>query len=365
MSDFCSDRLNRQSQQRPLRVWIAPVLLALSFLPYGSALGQGLQKTKLECKSENYRRSVCSVGAPIAQLRLTKKKSSSPCTEGTSYGYSDESVWVDKGCAAQFEVTYRVELAGQTDPGDDRPWWERLGSSDEEVKQIRCSSENYGRNICTVEGKVRSVDLRRQRSHASCEEGVSYGYYDDFVWVDKGCEADFTVSFTPRAGWGGPPNTDPAPRRSTGKVRFTCKSEDYSLGVCYLAGPIIDVRLRKTKSRASCVKNDSYGFRNDVLWVNNGCEGDFEVTFRPDNFSPAAEWEYSTSGPKRRTRTCKSDNYRRERCDVGGIISTLRLKKTKSRAPCSADSTYGFEFDEIWVTDGCEGEFEITYFPRP
>jgi hypothetical protein len=365
MSDFCNGRLHGQRKQRPAWIRIAPILLALIFLPCGSASGQGRQKTKLECKSENYRRAVCSVGGPIEQLRLTKKKSSSPCIEGTSYGYSDKSVWVDSGCAAQFEVTYRVESADQPDPGDDRPWWERLGSSDEEIKKIRCSSENYGRNICVVEGKVRSVDLRQQRSRAGCEEGVSYGYYDDFVWVDKGCEADFEVRFTPRTGWGGPPSSDPAPRRSTGKVRFTCKSTDYNLGVCYVAGPIIDVRLRKAKSRASCVKNDSYGFRNDLLWVSNGCEGDFEVTFRPDNSSPDPGWEYSTSGPKRRTVKCKSDNYRRERCDVGGVISTVRLRKTKSRAPCTADSTYGFEFDEIWVNQGCEGEFEITYFPRP
>jgi len=339
--------------------------LAVSWTTGGHLLAQELQKTKLECKSENYQRTVCSVGAPIEQIRLTKKKSNSPCIEGTSYGYSDGAVWVDKGCAADFEVTYRTASPGRRPPREDVPWWERIGSSDTEVTQIRCRSENYGRNICSVEGKIRSVDIRKQRSRAQCEAGQSFGFHDDFVWVDKGCEADFEVRFTPRAGWNGSPGGTPPPRRDTEKVRFNCKSEDYNLGVCYVAGPIIDLRLRKTKSRASCTSNDSYGYRGDFVWVDKGCEGEFEVTFRPDSRFGSSDWEYQNSGPKKRNLTCKSDNFRRERCDVGGIISTIRLKKTKSRAPCKADSTYGYRFDEIWVTDGCEGEFEVLYFPRP
>ncbi len=339
--------------------------LAAGLTTGGLAIAQELQKTKLECKSENYQRTVCSVGAPIEQIRLTKKKSDSPCIDGTSYGFSDRAVWVDKGCAAQFEVTYRATSPGRRPPGEGIPWWERIGSSDTEVAKVRCASENYGRNICSVDGEIHSIDIQKQRSQARCEEGVSFGFHNDFVWVDKGCEADFEVRFTPRGGSGGSSETTRPPRRDTEKVRFNCKSEDYHLGICYVAGPIINLSFRKTKSRAPCTSNDSFGYRDDFVWVDKGCEGEFEVTFRPDGRFGNSDWEYHKSDPKKKSLTCKSDNYRRERCEVGGIISTIRLKKTKSRALCKADSTYGYRFDEIWVTDGCEGEFEVIYFPRP
>ncbi len=67
------------------------------------------------------------------------------------------------------------------------------------------------------------------------------------------------------------------------------------------------------------------------------------------------------SGPKTVKVRCKSENYQPASCYVGGRIQSLTLKKQKSRAPCSRGVTYGFSGGYVWVKDGCDGEFEVTY----
>jgi len=322
------------------KVQLVLSLVFLIALPFRSAFGQAPKYITLECKSEGFRRTACLAGAPIERIRLTEKKSDAACIEGSSFGFSGDSIWVDKGCAAKFEITFRS------------PQRDYRGRTETEVASLRCTSEQFSRTNCNAGGTVRSVQLRRQRSQARCEEGTSFGYRNDFIWVDKGCDADFEVSFIPRSAY----------RQSRRSVRFSCKSNQFKLGACYVAGPIIDLRLVQKKSRAACTKNDSFGFRDDVLWVKSGCEGEFEVTYRPDT---RADWEFSNREPQTQPLTCKSNQYRQETCNAGGMISDLRLVKTRSRAQCKANSSYGYDFDQIWVKDGCEADFEVTYYPRP
>ncbi len=318
-------------------------LLVVIAFSWQSAFAQNLKSTNLECRSENFGRAVCSVGAPIEQIRLTEKKSNAPCVEGSTFGFSGRSVWVDKGCAAQFEVSYRTDSSGSQ------------YSSAPEVQSLRCTSQKYARAVCTVEGRVRSVSLVRQRSQSRCEQGTSFGYQNNSIWVDKGCDADFEVQFTPRS------NYRRASRNRT--TTFICKSTNRQLGACYVPGAIADIRLLNKRSRASCVNNSSFGFQRDVLWVKDGCEGNFEVTYRPDDTSSA--WEFTNSGAQSKSLICKSDRFQEGRCNAGGMISAISLKTTRSRAACTPNSTFGYNFDEVWVTKGCEGEFEVLYFPRP
>jgi Protein of unknown function (DUF3011) len=57
---------------------------------------------------------------------------------------------------------------------------------------------------------------------------------------------------------------------------FYCASPDYKYRECQL--PVSGrARLVKKKSDASCVENRDWGQRNDRLWVDHGCRGDFQV----------------------------------------------------------------------------------------
>ncbi len=334
---------------------------------WGTVPAEGiLDRTFLECRSESYARSICEVDGTVTDVRLDRRRSNAPCVAGESFGFEGRHMWVAKGCAGRFEVTFRRELGGGPNAPGDRPWWERLGGAEMRVTDLRCQSRDHGRNICVVEGPVTAIRLKRQRSAAVCERGVSFGFHEDFVWVDKGCQADFEVTYRPpRTDWTSSPAVAPPPFKEVERVSFRCKSDNYRRNVCYVPGSIIDARLKQTRSRAPCVSSDSFGYRKDLVWVDKGCEGEFEVTFRVDPLVFKPDWNYSGSGPKRKRVTCASKNYRLNECGVGGVITGLTLRRTKSRAPCEDGATYGFNLEEIWVTQGCEAEFEVTYAPRP
>lgn len=72
-------------------------------------------------------------------------------------------------------------------------------------------------------------------------------------------------------GWGG--------REAGTSVDFYCASPDYKYRECQL--PVKGrATLVKKKSDASCVENRDWGQRNDRLWVDHGCRGDFRVVRR-------------------------------------------------------------------------------------
>lgn len=57
---------------------------------------------------------------------------------------------------------------------------------------------------------------------------------------------------------------------------FYCASPDFKYRECQL--PVTGrARLVKKKSDASCVEARDWGQRNDRLWVDHGCRGDFQV----------------------------------------------------------------------------------------
>ncbi len=338
--------MNIRYKQLVKMIQLALSLAFLIALPFRSAFSQNTMT--MECKSEDFRRTTCSVGESIERIRMIERKSDAACIEGSSFGYSGNSIWVDKGCAATFEVTVR----GAT---QQRVFRRR---SQTEVMSLHCRSEQFGRNTCNVDGTVRSVKLQKQQSRASCQEGKTFGYGTDYIWVDKGCDADFEVTFIPNSS-----RSIFSSRQTKKNIRFTCKSNEFKLGVCYVAGTISDVRLIRKKSRAACTRNDSFGFRKDAVWIKDGCEGEFEVTYQPDGL---ANWEFNNLNTSQtRSLTCKSDQFRRATCNAGGMISDIRVTNRRSRAECKANSSYGFDFDEVWVKDGCEADFEVIYYPRP
>jgi len=69
-------------------------------------------------------------------------------------------------------------------------------------RHVTCGSKNYGYNYCRVYtgGRVRLV---HQTSKKTCNEGESWGYDSQGIWVDRGCRADFIVDEAYGGGWGG------------------------------------------------------------------------------------------------------------------------------------------------------------------
>ena len=238
--------------------------------------------------------------------------------------------------------------------------------------EIECKSDNYKRKTCSVGKDIASLRLVEKKSRSSCIEGTSYGFEKKAVWVDRGCVARFEVKFMPepKPGPGNKPGSGPGndnhsdrPVYSQETVRMTCRSKDYGRSECAVSGDIIAVALAENKSKTTCTKDRTYGFRNDVLWVDRGCEGVFDITFRarrnsgPDRGNPNREIAI-------RDIACKSKDYSREECFVGGNIINLRIMQNTSKTKCQSNVNYGFRNDAIWVDKGCAANFEVTYHPR-
>ena len=146
-------------------VYLGFAAVALAFLP-----AQSLAQT-VSCSSDDMHRHSCPMDTR-GEVRMVKQNSDSPCQQGYSWGYDREGIWVDHGCRADFTVDpYRYE-------GPDQ------GNT------ISCSSDDMHRHSCPMDtrGEVRMV---KQNSDSPCQQGYSWGYDREGIWVDHGCRADF------------------------------------------------------------------------------------------------------------------------------------------------------------------------------
>src|SRR5215813_2395001 len=57
---------------------------------------------------------------------------------------------------------------------------------------IYCASDDGRRNQCSADTRG-GVTLVNQRSEAACIQGRSWGFRRNYIWVDRGCRADFQV----------------------------------------------------------------------------------------------------------------------------------------------------------------------------
>lgn len=128
----------------------------------------------INCASNGGGRHSCSADTRDGVL-LIKQNSGSPCIEGQTWGYTNNSIWVDKGCRATFSTGNQA--------------YGYNGS--QQAETITCASNNGGRKTCNFDTRG-GVRLVQQNSGSPCVEGRTWGYTNNSVWVDKGCRATFS-----------------------------------------------------------------------------------------------------------------------------------------------------------------------------
>jgi len=183
-----------------LRVSFA-VLGLVSFAVAGCATSTGDEETavgeealtssvEISCASHDQRYQSCRVESQqgkILDVRLTRQHSSARCTQGVSWGFDEERIWVDQGCRASFRA--QVRIGPQT------------------TRTVSCASQSGRPARCATEfEEITSFRLLNQHSQAPCVQGTSFGHDLDSVWVDQGCRATFEVRGFLRT----PPSTAPA-----------------------------------------------------------------------------------------------------------------------------------------------------------
>ena len=223
----------------------------------GPGGGWGDARGEVECRSDNYRYAECQVGWRGAQL--VRRTSTTVCVEGQNWGFRRGSIWVDKGCKAVF-------VEGQGHGGG---WGGGPGGPGGE--RIECNSERNRYKACPV-GNWRGARLVRQTSNAACVEGRTWGLQRGTLWVDEGCAGVFEAS-RHGGGSGGPGG----PGGPGGAATLTCNSVNHGYRECTAPG-WRDARLLRQTSNAACVEDRTWGLRRGVLWVDNGCAGEFTRT---------------------------------------------------------------------------------------
>jgi hypothetical protein len=144
---------------------------ALSAMP-------GPRAYKLYCASDDFYRHFCPIST-YGGVELVRQKSESACIYGRTWGVTGDSIWVDRGCRADFAVGTGEYFRD----GDYRGG-----------RTFYCASDDFNLHGCPVDtyGGVRLV---RQRSESPCIYGRTWGYDGRGVWVDRGCRADFAVGY--------------------------------------------------------------------------------------------------------------------------------------------------------------------------
>ena len=146
-----------------------------------------------------------------------------------------------------------------------------------------------------------------------------------------------------------------APAVSSADV-LECYSRDYQYNFCATPSGVSDARLVEQRSRAACVEGRSWGHDRRGIWVSQGCQGLFDyTTHRPPPGPPAGGSIVS----------CESRDYRQEFCYTDFSIVGAAMVRQKSRTPCIQGQNWGWRPNGIWVSGGCDADFEVRTSYRP
>ncbi|MBO9716927.1 MAG: DUF3011 domain-containing protein [Pseudoxanthomonas sp.] len=133
-----------------------------------------VSRKMIRCESEGGRTHSCPVTLRGAPVRLLRQLSALPCRRDESWAVGRNEIRVSRGCKGEFEIGDRD---GGFPPGP---------------RLVTCESKDRIRRSCGTTIEHRAT-LLRQLSGMPCEEGSSWGWDAERVWVDKGCRGEFSV----------------------------------------------------------------------------------------------------------------------------------------------------------------------------
>lgn len=213
----------------------------------------GGQVQTVNCSSDDMGLHTCRAETDRG-VRLIRQRSDADCMYGSTWGYDDRGIWVDRGCRADFELG-----GGDGDNDrDDQPYTVR----------IYCASDDMRRHVCYADTRG-GVRLVKKRSDADCTQDRSWGFERRGIWVDRGCRADFEVG----SGGGSPYSGSGTP------TTIYCASEDKHRHTCP-ADTHRGVRLVHQRSGSECTEGRTWGYDDRGIWVDRGCRADFELGAR-------------------------------------------------------------------------------------
>jgi hypothetical protein len=129
-------------------------------------------------------------------------------------------------------------------------------------------------------------------------------------------------------------------------VLVSCASNDYRPINCFAGGYIVEAQVHSQQSRYPCIYGQSWGYQGDSVWVARGCRATFRVVVQ-------------SQGGGSYIMDCASNSHRYQRCGSYSPIQFARLFRQVSDSPCIEGRTWGYDYNSIWVSNGCRGSFEV------
>lgn len=139
------------------------------------------------------------------------------------------------------------------------------------------------------------------------------------------------------------PAQEASPTHGNQPATVRCESEKGRSRTCP-ADTRGGVRLVRQLSRSPCVEGENWGVREGEIWVKAGCRADFGL----------AEIGAVTPGPA--FFTCESNSAGRTHCAVS-TREGVHLVRQLSKSACIQHSTWGYDRNSVWVSQGCRAEF--------
>jgi hypothetical protein len=188
-----------------------------------------------------------------------------------------------------------------------------------QAADVVCASQSAGYRFCRADTS-RGVALIEQLSPFACNKDNTWGFDKGGIWVSNGCAARF--------GLGPSRQSDELEAKAQGTGAEALARDMTSGGRA--------MRRAAQAQKATAETNaDQAGANAPVSRAAN----------------PAALGQASRL-------VCESKQYRLQRCPVP-VRSHVQLNRKLGRAECRFNATWGYDYGEIWVTDGCRAEFLV------
>jgi hypothetical protein len=180
--------------------------------------------------------------------------------------------------------------------------------------EIVCSSQSAGYSYCRA-GTAKGVTLVEQMGPFACNQGNTWGYDKAGIWVSNGCAARFRL------------------------------------------GPVSPSDDIADKARGSGVEALARDMTNNTRQARKSPPPASSQLASPIP-PPGAQTATQTPLGEATGQICESKQYKLKKCPVP-VRSHVRLKRKLGLAECRFNVTWGYDYGEIWVTDGCRAEFSV------
>lgn len=289
-----------------------------------------VKSRRVTCGTTTGPRVQCLTGTKTGTVLLIRDLSvQKQCRQNANWGFDESSIWVDRGCQAEFEVRSSANPPPRPAPV--------AGAN---TRRILCGTSSGAQVECKTNGEATNVVLIRDLGGRSqCRQGFNWGFTDSLIWANRGCRAEFEVTYqaAPTAG-------------DTGRI--TCGSTTGAQVRCNTFGQVSNVVLmRDLSGRGLCRQNSTWGHTDSEIWADRGCKAEFVVTY-----------QVTARAVNTRRISCGSSTGRPRECPTNGeATKVVLIRDLSGRNLCRQGSNWGFTDSVIWTNLGCRGEFEVTY----